>query len=51
MYTNSSTVDRTVVVLPYYYYTRYGTGERAEARASHRTHESVNSVVLIYGMV
>ena len=44
-----------MVVLEYYLYeyylTRYGTGERAEARASHRTHESVNSVVVIYGMV
>ena len=40
----------TIVVLPYPG-TRYGTGERAEARGSQRTHESVNSVVLIYGMV
>ena len=28
--------------------TRLVTGERADARASHRTHESVNSVVLIW---
>ena len=28
--------------------TRLVTGERADARASHRTHESVNSVVSIW---